>query len=233
MSIFARLRDNVKYPQLLPGPDIITANVSWNVFLLFGVIASSVGVSHNDDAVDHDGRRAVSNESVFWIDPVDRIDLESKALLKIDDTTVSKFSYWLARDGIKKNHVVPWGDDDYSAFSVNFRICQSTAGESPWRFLPSGVILHSPHPECFSRTGVDGNGGAPLPGNCVNHTPHFKRCSTKIEFWNGTVIGGIPTPGDFKFLYVIFVDLIQCRVAGASCISTPVRPVAVRSTMLS
>ena len=77
MSIFAWLRDNVKYPQLLPGPDIITANVSWNIFLLFRIIAPAVRISHNDDAVNHDGGRAMSNESVFWIYPMDWIDLDN------------------------------------------------------------------------------------------------------------------------------------------------------------
>ena len=122
MSIFTRFWYNVKYPQLLPGPDIITANVSWNIFLLFRIIAPAVRISHNDDAVNHDGGRAMSNESVFWIYPMDWIDLVSQAFLKIDNTVFAKFVNGLPGGCIQHHHIIARCHNNDPSFAVNFCI---------------------------------------------------------------------------------------------------------------
>ena len=127
MTKLPRFRNYMKNPHLFSCANIISPDMPWNIFLLLGIITTSMCIAHYNDIIDNDWRRSMCNQSIFWINSMYRVNIISQPDLKINNTILSKLQNGASCSRINEGHIITRCNNNYFPFTIYFRICESPA----------------------------------------------------------------------------------------------------------
>ena len=148
-------------------------------------------------------------------------------VLEIHDAVLAEGGDADAGFRIQRDHLISGSDVDDAFRAAVGPIRQAAAGKLARRNSAALALVFAMHPEKLSSGRVERHDGSPRSGGRIEHALDHQRRAFEVGFGARTEIVGLEAPGDFQFVEIPRVDLVERGVPGVAQIAAIGGPFAV------
>ena len=147
----------------------------------------------------------------------DQVDLLIVVQLQIDDAVLAEAGHGMPGLGVQSDQPVAGRDVQDSLFLAIGPIGQAMAGKLPRRICAALAFVLAVHPEHFARGRIQSDHGAARSRRWYRALPcTISGVAFELIFRPRAERFRLEAPGDFEFVEIVRVDLVERRVARAA-----------------